>query len=164
MLASSASPKALRAHLSQADYGCSAHAFQTLKSQRPYDRRNRRHTHALPIGTVGITITPATASVGSQVTVVATVTNNTSSTVSAALGIQNPDYASERITGVTGGACATRNLQKLIYCGNPQLLPGATASITVTLTPTATGVDDFTVYGRITGNDDTYAYGTLTVS
>src|ERR1700744_5558345 len=37
MLASQASPKALGAHLSQAEYGWSARAFQTLKSQRPYD-------------------------------------------------------------------------------------------------------------------------------
>lgn len=114
--------------------------------------------------TVGLTITPSTTVVGDQVTVVATLTNNTSTTVSAALGIENPQYASERITGVTGHACATRNLEKLIYCGNPALLPGATASITVTLTPTAAGTDNFTAYGRITNTNDTFAYGTLTVS
>jgi hypothetical protein len=114
--------------------------------------------------TVGLTVTPATAAVGDQVTVVATLTNNTSTSTSAALGIQNPRYAAQRITAVGGHGCAPRNLQKLIYCGNPALGPGATANITVTLTPTATGTDDFTAYGRITNVNDVYAYATLTVS
>jgi hypothetical protein len=112
---------------------------------------------------VGLTITPTTTVVGDQVTVVATLTNNTSTTVSGALGIENPQYASEKITGVTGHACATRNLEKLIYCG-PSLSPGATASIVVTLVPTTTGTDNFTAYGRITNTNDTLAHGTLTVS
>jgi hypothetical protein len=114
--------------------------------------------------TVGLTVTPPTATVGSQVTVVATVTNNTSTSTSAALGIQNPQYAAEKITKVGGTACAPRNLQKLIYCGNPALGPGATASITVTLTPITTGTDNFSAYGRITGTNDVNAYATLTVS
>jgi hypothetical protein len=113
--------------------------------------------------TADVTVTPGTTVVGGQVTVVATATNNTSSTVSGALGIENPQYASERITGVSGHACAPRNLQKLIYCGNTQLAPGATMSITLSLTATAAGTDNFTVYARITGTNDTYAYGTLTV-
>ena len=47
------------------------------------------------------------------------------------MGIENPQYSSERITAVSGHACAPRNLQKLIYCGNTQLAPGATMSITL---------------------------------
>ncbi|QIS18032.1 hypothetical protein [Nocardia terpenica] len=113
---------------------------------------------------VGLTVTPDTAAVGDQVTVVATVANNTPVSVSAALGIENPQYPAQKITAVGGKGCTPRNLQKLIYCGNPALGPGATASITVTLTPTATGTDDFTAYGRITGTDDVYAHATLTVS
>jgi hypothetical protein len=118
---------------------------------------------AAPV-TPAVTVTPGSAVVGGQVTVVATATNNTSTTVSAALGIENPQYASERITGVSGHACAPRNLQKLIYCGNTQLAPGATMRIVLSLTATAAGTDHFTVYARITGTSDTYAYGTLTVS
>ncbi|MBF6065143.1 hypothetical protein IU500_28065 [Nocardia terpenica] len=113
---------------------------------------------------VGLTVTPDTAAVGDRVTVVATVTNNTSAAVSAALGIENPRYSAQKITAVGGKGCTPRNLQKLIDCGNPALGPGFTASITVTLKPTATGVDDFTAYGRITGTNDVYAHATLTVS
>ncbi|MBF6062059.1 hypothetical protein IU500_19065 [Nocardia terpenica] len=113
---------------------------------------------------VGLTITPGTVGVGDRVTVVATVTNNTSMSVSAALGIENPRYSAQKITAVGGKGCTPRNLQRLIYCGNPALGPGATASITVALTPTAIGTDDFTAYGRITGTDDVYAHATLTVS
>ncbi|MBV9444555.1 MAG: hypothetical protein JO345_01440 [Streptosporangiaceae bacterium] len=118
---------------------------------------------AAPV-TAGVTVTPGSAVVGGQVTVVATATNNTSSTVSGALGIENPQYASERITRVSGHACAPRNLQKLIYCGNTQLAPGATMRIILSLTATATGTDNFTIYARTTGSNDTYAYGTLNVS
>ncbi|WP_163567022.1 hypothetical protein [Fodinicola feengrottensis] len=70
-------------------------------------------TVSIPL--VGLTVTPATAVVGDQVTVAATLTNNTSATVSAALGIENPQYASQKITGVGGSGCARRNLQRLIY-------------------------------------------------
>lgn len=113
---------------------------------------------------VGLTVTPATAVVGDHVTVVATVTNNTSVSVSAALGIENPQYASQRITRVGGNGCTPRNLQRLMYCGNPSLAPGATAGITVSLVTTATGSDNFTAYGRITNTNDVYAYATLTTS
>lgn len=113
----------------------------------------------------GITVTPATTVVGGHVTVVATATNTGSSPVSASLGIENPQYASQRITGVSGFRCTPRNLQRLIYCGTGPLAPGDTASITLSLTATAAGTDDFTVYARTTyTTDDTYAYGTLTVS
>jgi hypothetical protein len=114
--------------------------------------------------TVGLTVTPATAAIGDQVTVVVTATNNTSTSTSAALGIENPQYSAQRITGLAGKGCPPRNLQKLIYCGNPALGPGASASITVTLTPTASGTDNFTAYGRITNTNDVHAYATLTVS
>lgn len=113
---------------------------------------------------VGLTVTPATAAVGDQVEVVATLTNNTAAPTSAALGIENPEYAGQKITAVGGKGCAPRNLQKLIYCGNPALAAGATASITVTLTPISTGTDNFTAYGRITNVNDVHAYATLTVS
>lgn len=121
-------------------------------------------TPTVSIPLVGLTVTPATAVVGDQVTVVATVTNNTSSSVSAALGIENPQYASQKITGVSGSGCAPRNLQRLIYCGNPSFGPGATASITVTLVTTAIGTDNFTAYGRITNTNDVQAYASLTTS
>lgn len=118
---------------------------------------------AAPV-TAGVTVTPASTRVGGQVTVVATATNNTSSTVAGSLGIQNPQYASERITRVSGHACAPRNLLRLIYCGNPQLAPGASMTITLLLRATATGTDNFTIYAGITGTNDAYAYGTLSVS
>ena len=102
--------------------------------------------------------------VGDQVEVVATLTNNTSVMTSAALGIENPQYANEKITAVGGVGCQRRNLIKLIYCGNSQLAAGATASITVALTPIAAGTDNFTAYGRITNVNDVYAYATLAVS
>lgn len=115
--------------------------------------------------TGSLTITPATTVVGGRVTVIATATNNTSSTVAASLGIKNPQYAAERITAVSGHACAPRNLQLLIYCGNNLLAPGATMSITVTLTAIAAGIDNFTSYARVTyTTNDVYSYGTLTVS
>ena len=45
-------------------------------------------------------------------------------------------------------------LQKLIYCGDTQWAPGATIKIVLTLTATAAGTDNFTVYARGTGSDD----------
>jgi hypothetical protein len=113
----------------------------------------------------GITITPSTTVVGGQVTVVATATNTGSSPAAVSLGIDNYQYASQRITGVKGYRCTPRNLQRLIYCGTGPLDPGATASITLSLTATAAGTDNFRVYARTTyTTDDTFAYGTLTVS
>ncbi len=113
----------------------------------------------------GLTITPSTTVVGGQVVVVATATNNTSSTVAASLGIENPQYAAEHITAVSGHACTPRNLQRLIYCGNNLLAPGASMTITVTLTAIASGTDNFTAYARVTyTTNDVFSYGTLTVS
>jgi hypothetical protein len=110
-----------------------------------------------------ISISPdPTVTVGSQVTITASATNNTSSTISGALGIENPQYASEKITGVSG-SCNSRNLQKLIYCGDTQWAPGATIKIVVTITATAAGTDNFTVYSYGGGNP-VYASESLTVS
>lgn len=111
--------------------------------------------------TVNLTVSPPSTTVGGRVTLTATLVNNTSSTTSGALGIENPDYSNQHITAVSPGC---RNVIKTIYCGNPQLAPGAKMTLTVTLTVTASGTDDFTVYGRITNVNDIYAYGTLTVS
>lgn len=115
--------------------------------------------------TGSLTITPSTTVVGGQVVVVATATNNTSSTTAASLGIENPQYAAEHITAVSGHGCTPRNLQRLIYCGNNLLAPGATMTITVTLTAIASGTDNFTSYARVTyTTNDVFSYGTLTVS
>lgn len=111
--------------------------------------------------TVNLTVDPPTTTVGGQVTLTATLTNNTSSVTSGALGIQNPGWANQHITSVSAGC---RNVIKTIYCGNPQLQPGAAMTLKVTFATTATGTDDFTAYGRITNVNDEYAYGTLTVS
>lgn len=113
--------------------------------------------------TVGITVTPSSAAVGDEVTIVATATNNTDTAESGALGIENPDWANQHITAVSGSHCTPRNVTATIYCGT-DLSPGATATITVTLTTTATGTDSLTAYARQTGVDDIYAYSTLTVS
>lgn len=115
--------------------------------------------------TAGLTITPSVTTVGGQVTIVATATNTTSAPVGASLGIENPDYANQKFTAVHGTAgCTPRNLHRLIYCGIQSLAPGATASITVDLTATATGTDSLRSYARITyTTDDTFASATLTV-
>ncbi|MEY9863652.1 acyl-coenzyme A thioesterase PaaI-like protein [Catenulispora sp. GAS73] len=111
--------------------------------------------------TVDLTVNPSATTVGGQVTLTATLTNNTSSVTSGALGIENPDWANQHITSVSVGC---RNVVKTIYCGNSQLQAGATMTLKVTLTATATGTDSFTAYGRITNVNDKHAYGTLTVS
>ncbi|NUP47150.1 MAG: hypothetical protein HOW97_07520, partial [Catenulispora sp.] len=98
-----------------------------------------------PPVTGSLTITPSTTVVGGTVTVVATATNNTTSTQEVSLGIDNPQYAAQQITAVSGSPCSPRNLHSLIYCGD-YLAPGATMSIKVTLTPTAAGTDNFRSY------------------
>lgn len=108
----------------------------------------------------GLTITPATTTVGSTVTVVATATNTSDSPASGALGIDN--YADLHTTSVTGSRCTPRNVVRTIYCGLTNLPAGQTASITVTIVPATAGSFDFRSYAR--GTDDTYAYATLTVS
>lgn len=111
--------------------------------------------------TVNLTVSPNSTTVGDQVTVTATLTNNTASTTSGALGIENPDYRSEHITAVSPGC---RNVVATIYCGNPRLAPGATMTLNVTFTATTAGTIGFTAYGHITNVNDSYCYGTLTVS
>ena len=98
-------------------------------------------------------------------TVVVTATNTSSAPVPASLGLENPDYANQVFTGLRGTAgCTPRNLHRLIYCGIQSLAPGATASITLTLSASAPGTDQLTTYARITyTTDDTFAYGTLTI-
>ena len=111
-----------------------------------------------------LTITPSNTVVGGVVTVVATATNNTASTQDVSLGVDNPQYAAQKITAVSGSPCSPRNLHSLIYCGD-YLAPGATMSITVTLTPTAAGIDNFRSYARVTyTTNNVFSYGTLTVS
>jgi hypothetical protein len=85
--------------------------------------------------------------------------------VAASLGIENPNYANQVFTAVHGSpGCTPRNLHRLIYCGIQSLAPGATATITLTLSPSAPGTDAITTYARITyTTDDTFAYGTLTI-
>jgi len=113
----------------------------------------------------GLTVTPAVTVVGGQVIVVATATNTGSAPVAASLGLDDYQYADQVFTGVRGTpGCTPRNLHHLIYCGVQSLAPGATAGITLTLTASAPGTDNFRTYARITySTDDTYAYGTLTI-
>jgi len=113
----------------------------------------------------GLTITPSVTVAGGQVVVVATATNTGSAPVAASLGLDDYQYANQVFTGVRGTpGCTPRNLHRLIYCGIPSLAPGATAGITLTLTASAPGTDNFRTYARITyTTDDTYAYGTLTI-
>jgi hypothetical protein len=113
----------------------------------------------------GLTITPSVTVTGGQVIVVATATNTGSAPVAASLGLDDYQYADQVFTGVRGTpGCTPRNLHRLIYCGIQSLAPGATAGITLTLTASATGTDNFRTYARITyTTDDTYAYGTLTI-
>ncbi len=111
-----------------------------------------------------LTITPSSTVVGGTVTIVATATNNTSATQDVSLGIDNPQYAADKITSVSGKPCPPRNLHYLIYCGD-YLAPGASMSITITLTPTSAGTFNFRSYARETyTTDDVYSYGTLTAS
>ena len=112
----------------------------------------------------GLTINPATTTVGAGVTVVATATNTTSAAVAASMGVDVPSGLT--VSGVSGTAgCHPRNLTRLVYCGVQSLPPQATATITFTATPTTTGTDNFRSYARITyTTDDSFAYATLTVT
>jgi hypothetical protein len=112
----------------------------------------------------GLTITPSTTAVGNAVQVVATATNTTDSTIaSVSMGVHQPSPL--RATGATGtGGCTPRNLTVLIYCGVQNLAPGATATLTFTVTPGVSGIFDYDSYARITDtSDDTFANATLTV-
>jgi len=112
-----------------------------------------------------LTITPSTTVVGGEVTVVATLTNNTSSVAAASLGIQDPQYIDQQFTGLSGtGGCHPRHLHVLMYCGNNLLAPGASMTITLTLTAIATGTDNFSSYARLTNLGGVTSTGTLTIS
>jgi hypothetical protein len=95
----------------------------------------------------------------------ATATNTGSAPVAASLGLDDYQYADQVFTDVRGTpGCTPRNLHRLIYRGVQSLAPGATAGITLTLTASAPGTDNFRTYARITfGTDNTYVYGTLTI-
>jgi hypothetical protein len=113
----------------------------------------------------GLTITPSTTTVGNAVQVVATATNTTGSTIaSVSMGVHEPSPL--RATGATGtGGCTPRTLTVLIYCGVQNLAPGATATLTFTVTPGVPGSFSYDSYARITyTSDDTFANATLTVN
>jgi hypothetical protein len=97
--------------------------------------------------------------------VTATATNTTDSTIaSVSMGVHAPSTL--RARGATGtGGCTPRNLTVLIYCGVQNLAPGATATLTFTVTPGVSGSFSYDSYARITGiSDDTTANATLTVN
>ncbi|MBO0803816.1 MAG: hypothetical protein J2P25_12180 [Nocardiopsaceae bacterium] len=111
-----------------------------------------------------ITIKPAkTVAVGDSVTITASATNTTSSTISGSLGLKVPDPSLLHDTRVTGGA---RNVGgKLIYKGDTQWAPGQTITLSLTATTLAAGTEKLSVYSDGTGSTSSvYAYGTLTIS
>jgi hypothetical protein len=110
-----------------------------------------------------IAIAPASIALGGSAQVTATATNTTSGTLNVSMGIDIPAYAHPlHATGTNG--CTPRLLGTITYCG-VSLAPGASATLTITSTPSATGTLGFTSYGRIayTGTNDT-ATAALTVS
>lgn len=119
---------------------------------------------AVPPVVAGLTLTPTSAPIGTSVQVTATATNTTPSAVAASMGIDIP--ATLRVSNVSGsGGCHPRNLTHLVYCGVQSLAPNATATITLTVTPTASGAFDLRSYARVTySSDNSFAYVTLTVS
>jgi len=114
----------------------------------------------------GLTITPATGSVGDVVTFVASVTNSSSvETGPVTLGV---DVATGlRAWAATGtGNCTPRNLGHLVYCGVGNMAPQQTSTITFTVTPAASGSYTSHTYTRPTysGTGEADAYATLTVN
>ena len=118
---------------------------------------------ATPPVVSGIAITPASIALGDSAQVTATATNTTSGTLDVSMGIDIPPNAHPRHATGTNG-CTPRLLGSIAYCG-VTLAPGASATLTITSTPSATGSYVFTSYGRIaiTGTNDTDT-DTLTVS
>jgi hypothetical protein len=112
----------------------------------------------------GLTITPATTAVGTGAQVVATATNTTPGPLDVSTGVDVPPGI--RVSTVAGTAgCHPRNLTRLVYCGVQRLAPHATATITFTATPTASGTFSFRSYARITySSDNSFAYATLIAS
>ncbi len=119
---------------------------------------------AQPPVLAGLTITPAAAAVGTGAQVTATATNTTSGALDVSMGVDVP--AGIRVSNVSGTAgCHPRNLTRLVYCGIQRLAPNATATITLTATPTASGTFNFRSYARVTySSDNSFAYATLTAS
>lgn len=113
----------------------------------------------------GLSVTPSVGAVGEVVTFVASVTNATPSTAQQiSLGVDlAPGLRAWRASG--SAHCTPRNLGHLVYCNVGGLPPQETATITFTVTPTATGVYTSHTYARLnyTG-PEADAYGTLTVS
>jgi len=110
-----------------------------------------------------IAIVPASIALGDSAQVTATATNTTSGRLAVSMGIDIPAFAHARNAAGTNG-CTPRLLGTITYCG-VNLDPGASATLTITSTPSATGTLVFTSYGRIayTGTNDTDT-ATLTVS
>jgi hypothetical protein len=115
----------------------------------------------------GLSLSPTTASVGTTVHVTATAANLTASTIAqvsmgvdipATLvysGLVRPAHATCRATFVTN--------HRLVYC-SVSLAPHETATLGVTVTPSAAGSFTLRSYARQTyTTNDTYAYATLTV-
>jgi hypothetical protein len=119
---------------------------------------------ASPPVLAGLTITPSTVAVGTGAHLVATATNTTSATLDASMGVNVP--AMFTVSGVSGtGGCHPRNLTRLVYCGVQGLAPNATATITFTVTPTASGSYNFRSYARVlNSSDNSFAFATVTVS
>ncbi|WP_030435956.1 hypothetical protein [Actinoplanes subtropicus] len=118
---------------------------------------------AVPPVLSSIAIAPAGIALGSSAQVTATATNTTAGPLNVSMGIDIPAKAHPtHATGTNG--CTPRLLGSITYCG-VTLPAGASATLTITSTPSATGSYDFTSYGRIaiTGTNDT-ATATLTVA
>jgi hypothetical protein len=121
-------------------------------------------TASAPPVLAGLTITPSTVAVGSGAQLVATATNTTGTTLDASMGVNVP--ATFTVSHVSGtGGCHPRNLTRLVYCGVQGLTPGATATITFTVTPTTVGTFTFQSYARVMySSQNSLATATLTVS
>jgi uncharacterized repeat protein (TIGR01451 family) len=112
----------------------------------------------------GLTITPATASVGEVVTFVATVTNNSS--VRSDQVVLGVDVATGlRALNATGTVhCTPRNLGHLVYCGVGYMAPQQTSTLTFTVIPAASGSYTSHTYTRpLYTGPEADAYSTLTV-
>jgi len=110
-----------------------------------------------------IAVAPASIALGGSAQVTATATNTTSGTLNVSMGIDIPANAHpSHATGTNG--CTPRLLGTITYCG-VTLAPGASAALTITSTPSATGTLVFTAYSRIaiTGTNAT-ATATLSIT
>lgn len=153
----------MRSHFSRVGVGLAASALGLLAAvpaAQAAEMVPPADATATQVVQAGLTITPSVTTVGTTVTVVATATNTSDTPATGAMGIDN--YSSLHTTSVSGVHCSPRNVVRTIYCGLTNLAPGATASITVTVTTSTAGTFNFRSYAR--GTDDTFANGTLTAS